>query len=593
MQNLKSKAFLKMSFPARDGPSALQPHKTQPRQNFTIRVTHLHSVSPYKEIQHDTHATNAFRITSTILACPEKKYVQQITKQLNRFIQTQKSTDKTVNVTLASLFRPRIATTLSKGIKSYFTMGSTQCKDGLFKTRILPVTTTDLGHFEDADSLEKWIPPTSGLENLQEAALHLKTTSIPVGFPTETVYGLGADATRSNAVKGIYKAKGRPSDNPLIIHVCDLSMLRSLLSSPEQTNGSAEDTIPKIYKPLIKKFWPGPLTILLPNPTPSKLAPEVTAGLHSFGARMPESPLALSLIHLAGIPLAAPSANASTKPSPTTAHHVLHDLNGKIEIILDGGACQVGVESTVVDGLCDPPVVLRPGGVSIDRIRECWGWEKVAKGYKDASEIGSHAPRAPGMKYKHYSPKAKVVLYEAPANGRKGNTGIPLEIWRITSALKGKMEHLGYESLNEIPTIGIVSTRHWTGWAGFHWAKRSWDGQDGKASQDICTKVIQRKTPYTLNSFPVEQGELWQGNVLLGTEGLSGESREGDKHIANLIEISLGKKTKDIAHGLFSALRELDRLGVDVIYVEGIEDEGGIAAAVMNRLRKAATVIEK
>lgn len=454
-------------------------------------------------------------------------------------------------------------------------MGSTHPSGDVFKTRILPITTTDLGRFEDPETREKWILPTSGLESLQEAADHLKHSSIPVGFPTETVYGLGADATRSDAVKGIYKAKGRPSDNPLIIHVCDLTMLRSLLSQPEQTNGSTAELIPEIYKPLIKKFWPGPLTILLPNPTPSKLAPEVTAGLPSFGARMPESPLALSLIHLAGVPLAAPSANASTKPSPTTAQHVLHDLGGRIEIVLDGGACQVGVESTVVDGLCDPPVVLRPGGVSIDRIRECIGWEKVVRGYKDASEVGSHAPRAPGMKYKHYSPKAKVVLFEA-SRYSKVYSGIPMELQKIIYARDKKIKYLGYESLDRIPLIAIVSTRQWLPWGTLDYAKWSHGADAGWA------RVLHQHSIETTNAFKMKQAELWNTDY---------HNEENKSYIANVIEVPLGKETKEIAHSLFSVLRELDHRGVDVIYVEGIKDEGDIAAAVMNRLRKAATVI--
>ena len=491
-----------------------------------------------------------------------------------------------MNIKLAVSTSSKIVRRLSRVFKLSFMMGSNTPKDDVLKTRILPVTSTDLGHFDDPETLEKWCLPTSGLESLQEAAGHLKKSSIPVGFPTETVYGLGADATRSDAVKGIYKAKGRPSDNPLIIHICDLTMLRSLLGRPEQMNGLATDPIPEIYRPLTKKFWPGPLTILLPNPSPSKLAREVTAGLPSFGARMPESPLALSLIRLAGVPLAAPSANASTKPSPTTAQHVLDDLGGRIEIILDGGSCQVGVESTVVDGLCDPPVVLRPGGVSIDRIRECNGWEKVMKGYKDVSEIGSQAPRAPGMKYKHYSPKAKVVLYEAPSKNMV-ITGIPLEVGRIIAAIDKKIEHLGYEALNREPLIGIVSTRHWSGWAGFSWAKWSYEG-----GEDF-TKVIHTQAIETSNSFKIKQGELWQGHHFLDKDGIVGRPSDSEKLMGNIIEISLGKKTKDIAHGLFSALRDLDQRGVDVIYVEGIEDEGDIAAAVMNRLRKAATVIER
>ncbi|KAG4441787.1 hypothetical protein IFR05_002711 [Cadophora sp. M221] len=465
------------------------------------------------------------------------------------------------------------------------------------ETRILRVNIGNLGRFKDEKTLETWELPKDAkdLQPLQEAATHLRESIIPVGFPTETVYGLGADATRSEAVKGIYKAKGRPSDNPLIIHVCDLTMLRSLISPAEaeakDTNGNtnSSDPIPAIYKPLIEKFWPGPLTILLPNPKPSKLAPEVTAGLSTFGARMPDSSLALSLIHLAGVPLAAPSANASTKPSPTTAEHVRHDLNEKIEIILDGGPCLVGVESTVVDGICDPPVVLRPGGVSIDRIRECDGWAGVVKGYKDASEEGSKAPRAPGMKYKHYSPKAKVVLYEASRASKLTRVGIPYEASLILEAQEKGTEHLGYEVLDHPAKIGIVRTKNWEEWAAFHekgqghnWEKR--------------TVILRQHILQTSNSFSMQQGELWveNQNLTLNPEEGSNGLSPGDTNtmLGDVIDISLGKDTKDIAHGLFSALRELDLREVDVVYVEGIEDEGDIAAAVMNRLRKAATKIE-
>lgn len=421
-----------------------------------------------------------------------------------------------------------------------------------FQTRVLPVETSNvkLGHFKDPKSLETWEVLTS-LAPLHEAARHLKSSSIPVGFPTETVYGLGADATRSDAVKGIYKAKGRPSDNPLIIHVSDLTMLRSYLE-PRVGN---TDSIPQIYKPLIDRFWPGPLTILLSNPNPSKLAPEVTAGLPSFGARMPDSPLALSLIHLAGVPLAAPSANASTKPSPTTAEHVRYDLDGKIEIILDGGPCLVGVESTVVDGLCNPPVILRPGGVSIDRIRECEGWEAVVKGYKDNSEVGATAPRAPGMKYKHYSPKAKVILYESTF--KSCDSDIRAGILASTSS-------------GIVPIVGIVRTKGWRKWGGIVEATQSINGS--KYSID--------------NVVGVKSGNV--SNIRRGDYCRQGET------LATLFEIALGSDTKFIAQGLFSALRELDQQGVQIIYVEGVNDmEGGsIAEAVMNRLRKAASIIK-
>jgi L-threonylcarbamoyladenylate synthase len=433
------------------------------------------------------------------------------------------------------------------------TMAQDTAVNGKFATRILPVEACDMGTFEEikgANRLNSWRPTqenATALAPLQDAARHLQTSSIPVAFPTETVYGLGADATRSEAVKGIYQAKGRPSDNPLIVHVCDLQMLRSLMLPTGDTENVQEDPIPAIYKPLIEKFWPGPLTILLPNPENSKLAPEVTAGLPTFGARMPSSKLALSLIKLAGVPLAAPSANASTKPSPTEAKHVLHDLNGRIELILDGGPCSVGVESTVVDGLCEPPVVLRPGGLSIDSIRECKGWEGVVKAYKDASEVGKSAPRAPGMKYKHYSPKAKVILMEAGEN-----SAAPLDVQDIPD---GEC------------TIGIVRTRGWKKWCGLDELDQ---GKIELVEDDLELSVPSGETSYTIQESSFVTSQCTR----------------------RIVEIQLGTDAKSIAHGLFSSLRELDGLGADIIFVEGITDEGDIAAAVMNRLRKAASEIK-
>ncbi|KAG9537939.1 translation factor, partial [Aureobasidium melanogenum] len=258
-------------------------------------------------------------------------------------------------------------------------------------------------------------------------------------------YGLGADATRSAAVKGIYQAKQRPSDNPLIVHIASLKQLRKLLST---SNSSPEvDPVPQIYHPLIQRFWPGPITIILPVPEDSKLAPEVTAGLRTFGARMPRSLLALALIKTADVPVAAPSANASTKPSPTAAEHVRYDLDGRIELIVDGGPCDVGVESTVVDGLSSPPAVLRPGGVGIDLIKTVPGWENTVVGYHDVSLKGDAAPRAPGMKYRHYSPKAPVMLVEA--------TG-------------GKQPHISDLSrqLGSNGSLGLVRTKTWKSMLG-------------------------------------------------------------------------------------------------------------------------------
>lgn len=399
---------------------------------------------------------------------------------------------------------------------------------------------------------------TEAMAALEEAAANLRNKEIPVAFPTETVYGLGADATRSASVRGIYAAKNRPSDNPLIVHVCDLEMLRDLLGEKE---------IPSIYEPLIERFWPGPLTILLPNAEPPRLALEVTAGLKTFGARMPSSPLALSLIKLTGRPLAAPSANASTKPSPTTAQHVMHDLDGRIELILDGGPCQVGVESTVVDGLSEPPAVLRPGGVSMDELRSCPGWGTVVKGYKDHSEEGNAAPRAPGMKYKHYSPKATVVLYEA--SYQEGSDGIVASDIRAAFAMANRSSN-GTNGTNGKASrrIGIIRTQRWKQAAGLK-------------SRELKLAASSRST-----SDADTQGSTSLYDVL------EGDLIDSDGHVSGrILDISLGVDPKGVAQGLFAALRELDQRCADTIFVDGIKVESDIAEAVMNRLRKAASEI--
>ncbi|KAI0016443.1 DHBP synthase RibB-like alpha/beta domain-containing protein [Xylariomycetidae sp. FL0641] len=440
-------------------------------------------------------------------------------------------------------------------------------------TRVLRVSRDGLGQFREGDGPEKlgiWDVSTeqsSSLTILQEAAEYLKTQDLPVAFPTETVYGLGADATRSAAVKGIYAAKGRPSDNPLITHISDLEMLRNILTPPDQpgqpdqsTNGT-HDSIPQIYKPLIERFWPGPLTILLPNPTPSKLAPEVTAGLSSFGVRMPNSPLALSLIKLAGAPLAAPSANASTKPSPTMAEHVLEDMDGRIDIILDGGPCDVGVESTVVDGLCSPPVILRPGGVGIEELRTCPGWEGVEIAYRDQSESGKSTPRAPGMKYKHYSPKAMVALYEAGSPGSEH--GVPPQ--HVDGFLIGLEKTRGETGAIR---VGTIRTRNW------------------KPAGGLPCSAFDKETIST-DGDDTES----QTNLKLDVQVADLLDHEGRTTVGKVMDVSIGKDTRSVAQGLFSALRELDRRGADLIFVEGIRDDEDIGAAVMNRLRKAATHI--
>ncbi|KAG5927014.1 hypothetical protein E4U42_002697 [Claviceps africana] len=459
------------------------------------------------------------------------------------------------------------------------------------ETRVVPIPRgPSLGYFDDEkrslDRLDHWhIRPEARdvVEALQPAADHLRTKDSPVAFPTETVYGLGADATRSGAVRGIYSAKGRPSDNPLIVHVCDLHMLRTLLGAQ---NGDDDDqvVIPDLYRPLMDRFWPGPLTILLPKPDPSPLAPEVTAGLATFGVRMPSSPLALTLIQLARVPLAAPSANASTKPSPTTAQHVKHDLDGRIEWILDGGPCAVGVESTVVDGLCRPPAILRPGGIAMDDIRACPGWEGVVKAYQDQSEEGRAAPRAPGMKYKHYSPRARVVLYEAAYAAAKGGiVTADAHTALASSPLTGGHDAQGTPTTTTATTtattttggpgsikftVGVIRTKRWPAAAGLQ-----------------CANLRRL-------SGPVDDQRGGDGGGAAVYEVYAGHLTDQEGNIVGeVFDIGLGQDVHGIAQGLFSALRELDGRGVDVIFVEGVEDDVDIAAAVMNRLRKAASDI--
>lgn len=246
------------------------------------------------------------------------------------------------------------------------------------------------------------LQPSKTLDYLQLASETLKQNDV-VAFPTETVYGLGANCQSTEAVSKIYKAKNRPADNPLIVHVSSKDQLRKVLRTE----------IPPIYKNLVEKFWPGPLTILLPLPTDTPISSLCTKGQSTFGCRMPAHPIARALIELSDLPLAAPSANASTKPSCTEAKHVLEDLEGRIPLILDGGSSDVGVESTVVNGLTHPPRILRPGGVSLEEIREFGGdeWKETV------SEISVIVPegapvQAPGMKYRHYSPKARVLLVD-------------------------------------------------------------------------------------------------------------------------------------------------------------------------------------
>ena len=229
-------------------------------------------------------------------------------------------------------------------------------------------------------------------------AAHLLRENEVVAFPTETVYGLGANACSDEAVRKIYQAKGRPSDNPLIVHIASVNKLDEIVKD-----------IPNYAYKLIDEFWPGPLTLILPKKG-DRLSTLVTAGLDTVGVRMPSHPIALSLIREADVPIAAPSANQSGKPSPTHASHVYHDLNGKISGIIDGGATGVGVESTVLDCSSTVPTILRPGGVTKEQLESVIGEVQLDQALIEEGL----APKSPGMKYTHYAPNAPVVI----VNGR-------------------------------------------------------------------------------------------------------------------------------------------------------------------------------
>mgnify|MGYP003375811009 CR=1 FL=1 len=235
-------------------------------------------------------------------------------------------------------------------------------------------------------------------EELMEAARILREGGL-VAFPTETVYGLGGNALDEDAARKIYAAKGRPSDNPLIAHVSCSEEVLPLVAE-----------IPEAGKKLMEAFWPGPLTIIFPKS--GKVPYGTTGGLETVAVRMPVDPVANRLIALAGVPVAAPSANTSGRPSPTTADHVWQDMQGRIDMIIDGGPVGIGVESTIVDVSGPVPAVLRPGAITMEMLREVLGEVTI-----DPAILGPMAegvrPKAPGMKYKHYAPKADLTLVEA------------------------------------------------------------------------------------------------------------------------------------------------------------------------------------
>ncbi|MBH0162054.1 L-threonylcarbamoyladenylate synthase [Fictibacillus sp. 26RED30] len=229
-----------------------------------------------------------------------------------------------------------------------------------------------------------------------QASLWINKNEV-VAIPTETVYGLAGNARSDDAIKRIFEAKGRPSDNPLIVHISDNSQLEGLVSSVSHT-----------AQKLMDAFWPGPLTIVLPKG--ENVSERVTAGLSTVAVRMPDHEIALAVIAASDVPLAAPSANLSGKPSPTSAQHVYEDLKGRIPGIVDGGSTGVGVESTVVECTDDLVTILRPGGITIEKLEKVVGAGRVV--VDPGLENEKHVPKSPGMKYTHYAPDAPFVLVD-------------------------------------------------------------------------------------------------------------------------------------------------------------------------------------
>jgi len=270
-------------------------------------------------------------------------------------------------------------------------------------------------------------PENPDLTKIQTGAQIIQKGGL-VAFPTETVYGLGADALNPDAVLALFEAKKRPLDNPPIIHIADSREVFKLAYE-----------VPKKAELIMKEFWPGPLTLIFKR---LSIIPNVTvAGLDTVAIRMPKHKVALALIEQSGCPIAAPSANLAGKPSPTTAKHVYEDLNGRIDAILDGGPTSIGVESTVLDLSVDPPMVLRPGGTTFEALKQVLDNVKLHPFVEAEKELPLEKIKSPGMKHRHYAPRAEVILVEGPV-----------------SAVKRKIQELADAYALKDVKVGILAT---------------------------------------------------------------------------------------------------------------------------------------
>ena len=336
-----------------------------------------------------------------------------------------------------------------------------------------------------------------------------------VAFPTETVYGLGGNALDPEAARKIYAAKGRPSDNPLILHIADRKDLAPLVKK-----------VPETAEILMDAFWPGPMTLIFEK---SGIVPaETTGGLSTAAIRMPSHPAAAAMIRAAGVPVAAPSANSSGRPSPTTAAHVAEDLEGKIDMILDGGPVDIGLESTILDVTGEIPVILRPGYISREDVIRLVGACEVDPAILKKPDPGLR-PKAPGMKYRHYAPKADLTIVEAAPEGT------------------GSREEAAPDGGGDQNAPAAC----------------------GRGAAEICR----------LAAAACAEGK--KTGILCAEE-----SR--DCYPAELVKsIGSRRSQESIAHNLYRCLREFDEEGTEVVYSESFR-EGELGAAIMNRLTKAA-----
>ncbi len=359
-----------------------------------------------------------------------------------------------------------------------------------------------------------------GIEGVLEAAEIIRQGGL-VAFPTETVYGLGANALDPAAADRIYAAKGRPSDNPLIVHIASEQDVEPLVSS-----------FPDTAARLMRRFWPGPLTIVLFKS--AKVPLRTTGGLQTVALRCPEHKMALRLIEESGVPIAAPSANLSGRPSPTEAAHVLEDLDGRIDFILDDGPVGIGVESTIVDLTGESPVLLRPGAVTKEELEEVLGREvEIDPAILQGDMEEGAQPKAPGMKYKHYAPKAQMSLVTARVMKEKD--------YLLNAAEQAEADEEVADSINKEAEISI------------------------KAGNRVG---------------------------ILCCEETKGRYRTGYGNIKVRIKVLGSRKDPpSMLRNLYRLLREFDAEAVDEIFSESYS-ERGLFFPLMNRLRKAAGMRE-